>query len=121
MKPFFYQIILLICSLSYSQNTFFNIFDLDEIIINKIKQEQIVLVETDMNFGQGKHYQVYGMVNNSPENVFKAVENFDAYQYFMPRFKSAEVVEITDTLIAYIFSIELPMNIDYQYKIKVPK
>ena len=74
-----------------------------------------------MNFGKGKHYQVYGMVNNPPKNVFKAVENFDDYQYFMPRFKSAEQVELTDTLISYIFSIELPMNINYQYKIKVHK
>ena len=39
----------------------------------------------------------------------------------MPRFKSAELVELTDTLISYIFNIELPMNIDYQYKIKIHK
>ena len=121
MKPIFYYIVFFICSLSYTQNTFFSIFDLDKSIINKIKQEQIILVETDINFGKGKHYQVYAMVNNSPENVFTAIENFDNYQYFMPRFKSAEAVELTDTLISYIFNIELHMNINYQYKIKVHK
>ena len=116
-----YYYILLFFLFSASEKPYFNLFKLKEDIIAKIEQGEIVTIKTKKRYGDGEHYQVYGIVNSNINDVFEAVHNFNDYPNFMPRFDSVQTVENSDTLYAYIFNITLPLNIKYKYKIKSEK
>ena len=91
--------------------------ELDKSIIQRLETGKIIMIKTNTEYGDGEHYQVYGIVNADIQKVFNAVENFNDYSKFMPRFDYVEYVSPLE----YIFNITLPMNIKYQYKIKINK
>ena len=105
----------------YAESPPLAIFELDKSIIQKLDKGKVVTIKTDfhkeMNPGDGEHYQVYGIVNAPIVEVFSAVENFNDYPKFMPRFDYAEQINPSE----YIFNIILPMNIKYQYRIEIQK
>ena len=113
-----YCYILLFILFGESKKPYFDLFELNEIIISQLENNKIVTIKTDKNFKNAEHYQVYGIVNANIEDVFKAVENFDNYHKFMPRFDSVQKIEESNNLKEYIFNIILPLNIKYKYKIK---
>ena len=121
MRLIYYYILFIFISFEYSQETFFTTFEINESIIEKIESGKIVTIKTNKDYGDGLHYQVYGIVDANLDEVFNAIENFDDYKEFMPRFEHAEPIMIADSLIAYIFNITLPMKIKYKYKIKIKK
>ena len=120
MRLIYYYIILSFL-FSDSNDPYFEIFELDKKTIKSIESGDIVTVKTDKNYGDARHYQVYGIINQDISKVFDAIENFDNYPEFMPRFDYAESIEVSDSLISYIFHITLPMNIKYKYKIKMKR
>ena len=113
-----YYYILLFLLFGYAKDPYFELFELNETIIEKIENGEIVTIRTNKNFGEAEHYQLYGIVNANIKEVFDAVENFDNYPKFMPRFDHVQTIQDSDTLTAYIFNIILPLNIKYRYKIK---
>ena len=117
MRLIYYYILLFIL-FGYSDNPYFELFKLNEDTLSKIENNKIVTIKTDKNYGDAAHYQVYGIVNSNIDNVFEAVENFDNYPKFMPRFHSVQTIENSDTTKSYVFNIILPLNIKYKYKIK---
>ena len=119
MRLIYYYILL--SFLLGSQQSYFNLFTLNDSLIQKIELENIIVIKTEENYGDGQHYQVYGIINNNLIEVFNAIENFDDYKKFMPRFESADLIMDSDTLLSYVFNIRLPMNIKYKYKIKMHK
>ena len=117
MRLIYYYILLFISFLN-SGNPYFDLFELNQLIIETIENDKIVVIETNQNFGNGKHYQVYGIVDANINHVFEAVRNFDNYPEFMPLFDYVDTIQDSDTLKSYIFNIILPLNIKYKYKIK---
>ena len=117
MRIIYYYI--LSCFLLGLEQPYFNLFDLDSLLIQKIESGEVVVTKTLNDYGVGEHYQVYGIINSNITDVFNAITNFEDYPKFMPRFESANLVENSDSLLAYIFNINLPMNIKYKYKIKM--
>ena len=120
MRLIYYYILLFIL-FGYSDTPYFELFKLRQDILDEIENNKIVTIKTDQNYGNAEHYQVYGIVNSNINNVFEAVENFDNYPEFMPRFHSVQTIENSDTTKSYVFNIILPLNIKYKYKIKSKK
>ena len=112
-----YHFILFI-SLLLSSKPQFELFELSPHIINQIENNKTITIKTDRNYPNGEHYQAYTIVNSNIESVFDAVENFENYPNFMPRFDSVQTIQNTDSTKEYIFNIILPLNILYKYKIK---
>ena len=120
MRLFYYYILSCIL-LGYSKEPYFDLFDFNEFVIEKIELGEIVTIKTDKKFGNAEHYQVYGIIDANIEEIFETIENFDNYAKFMPRFDYVETIKFRDGLTNYIFNIRLPMNIKYKYKIKTKK
>ena len=99
-----YCYILTTILFGYSEKPYFDIFELDESIINDLNNGKIVTIKTNNNYGNGEHYQVYGIINANIIDVFNAVENFDNYSEFMPRFDYANRINPSK----YIFNIWYP-------------
>ena len=120
MQSIYHYILFLfvLFEFGYSEAPYFNLFELNQTIIADIENNKIVTIKTNQNFGNAEHYQVYGIVNADMKKVFEAVENFNNYSQFMPRFDYVETIQNSDTLTAYVFNIILPLNIKYKYKIK---
>ena len=116
MRLIYYYILSSII-FGYSQQPYFNVFQLDESIMEQLNSGKIVTIKTNNDYGDGEHYQVYGIVNANIKDVFEAIENFDNYSKFMPRFDYVEHINPLE----YIFNITLPMNIPYKYRIKIKK
>ena len=112
---YYYILSTLLFGISSKPN--FDIFELSESIIQDLNKNKIVTIKTDIDYGKGEHYQVYGIINANISEVFDAVDDFDNYHEFMPRFEHAECISPSD----YIFNITLPMNIVYKYRIKINK
>ena len=132
-----YYYILITSLLGYALITPLPIFELSEDTIKKLEQDEIVTIKTDFSEGnnkftilgsefydeaidnrvKGEHYQIYGIINANINEVYHAIENFDNYSKFMPRLKQVEYINP----IEYIFHITLPMDIKYQYRIKIKK
>ena len=116
MRLIYYFILFL--SLLLSNNPQFELFELNQNIIKQLENNEVVTIKTDKDYPNGEHYQAYAIVNANIHDVFEAVENFDNYPNFMPRFDSVQTIQNTDSTKQYIFNIILPLNIKYQYKIK---
>ena len=116
-----YYYILSTFVFGYSEKPFFPIFKITNATIQDLESGNIVVIETEKDYGDAKHYQVYGIIDANLNEVFDAIENFDDYPHFMPRFDFVEPLETSDTLRSYIFNIKLPMSIKYKYKIKIKK
>lgn len=101
-----------------SENPHFDIFPINEPLMEQLERGEIVVIKTDQDFGDAEHYQVYGLIDADVERIFKAIDDFDDYPKFMPRF---EKVDETNDANIYIFNIILPLNIKYKYKIKTKK
>ena len=110
---------ILSCFLLGIDQPYFSLFNLNDSLFQKIELGNIVVTKTKGDYGNGEHYQVYGIINSNTTEVFNAIKNFDEYEKFMPRLESADLIMDSDTLLSYIFNISLPMNIKYKYKIKI--
>ena len=86
-----YHFILFI-SLLLSSKPQFELFELSPHIINQIENNKTITIKTDRNYPNGEHYQAYAIVNSNIESVFDAVENFENYPNFMPRFDSVQTM-----------------------------
>jgi len=118
LRLFYHYILLLLFLFAYSETPHFDLFELNDKIIEEIEQGKIITIKTNKDFGKAEHYQVYGIIDANIETVFNAVQNFDNYPEFMPRFDYVEKIENSDNINTYIFNILLPLSIKYKYKIK---
>ena len=132
-----YYYILITSLLGYTSIAPLPIFELSKDTIKKLDQNEIVTIKTDLgkennksaifntefyegyiaNPIDGEHYQIYGVINANINEVYHAIENFDNYSKFMTRLEQVEYINP----IEYIFHITLPMDIRYQYRIKIKK
>ena len=74
-----YYYILLTFVFGYSEKPFFPIFKITNATIQDLESGNIVVIETEKDYGDAKHYQVYGIIDASLNEVFDAIENFDDY------------------------------------------
>ena len=73
------------CFLFGIDQPYFSLFNLNDSLLKKIELGNIVVTETKFDYGDGEHYQVYGIINSNITEVFNAIKNFDDYEKFMPR------------------------------------
>ena len=84
-----------------------------------ILSDKIVINNTAESFGDGEHFRVYGQIKAPMEVVFNIINKEEEYPKFMPRFTDVDYLYTDNNSSYYTFHIGLPLNIKYQYKIKI--
>ena len=84
-----------------------------------ILSDEIVINKTTKSFGNGKHFRVYGQIKAPINEVFNVINKEEEYPKFMPRFNDVKYLYTENNFSYYTFHISLPLNIKYQYKIKI--